>query len=174
MVILKAKSSAAEFSVAEVSFAVRVSLVGELQMWYLVIAGYEPSISNLFPIGANAPNFFMNFLNCMECMRKSMESQRRFTYSGSTSAYILRHRLPEYVNSHWDSIDFLISLELSWTIIAAIGFLMIISRFCGHYCILYCLFTCRGSNVNAIAHKLTVDTGLKDYLAHKYIFRFIK
>jgi len=49
-----------------------------------------------------------------------------------------------------------------------------ISRFCGHYCIFYCLFRCRGINVNAIANKLTLDTGLNDYLIHKYICGFIK
>src|SRR6218665_2623799 len=39
-----------------------------------------------------------------------------------------------------------------------------ISRFCGHYCIFYCLHRCRGSSVNAVVGKLTLDTGLNDYL----------
>ena len=47
-----------------------------------------------------------------------------------------------------------------------------ISRFCGHYCIFYCLFRCRGRNVNAIANRLTLDTGLNDYLVHSYICFF--
>src|SRR6218665_1344014 len=49
-----------------------------------------------------------------------------------------------------------------------------ISRFCGHYCIFYCLFRCRGSTVNAIANKLTLDIGLNEYLIHQYICGFIK
>src|SRR6218665_1540495 len=44
-----------------------------------------------------------------------------------------------------------------------------ISRFCGHYCIFYCLHRCRGSSVNAVVGKLTLDNGLNDYLIHKYI-----
>src|SRR6218665_376287 len=44
-----------------------------------------------------------------------------------------------------------------------------INRFCGHYCIFYCLHRCRGYNVNAIINKLTLDTGLNDYLIHQYV-----
>jgi len=49
-----------------------------------------------------------------------------------------------------------------------------ISRFCGHYCIFYCLHRCRGSSVNAVVGKLTLDTGLNDYLIHKYICHVLK
>jgi len=48
-----------------------------------------------------------------------------------------------------------------------------INRFCGHYCILYCLHRCRGGNVNAIVSKLAIDTGLNDYLDHHYICNVI-
>ena len=48
-----------------------------------------------------------------------------------------------------------------------------ISRFCGHYCILYCLHRCRGENLNAIVGKFTMDTGLNDYLVHHYICNVI-
>ena len=49
-----------------------------------------------------------------------------------------------------------------------------ISRFCGHYCVFYCLHRCRGSNVNAVVNGLTFDTGLNDYLIHKYICNVLK
>ena len=44
-----------------------------------------------------------------------------------------------------------------------------ISRFCGHYCIFYCLHRARNKNVNAIANLLTSDTGLNDYMVHNYV-----
>jgi len=37
------------------------------------------------------------------------------------------------------------------------------------FCILYCLHRCRGNKVKAIVKKLPLDTGLNDYLIHKYI-----
>src|SRR6218665_234989 len=49
-----------------------------------------------------------------------------------------------------------------------------ISRFCGHYCIFYCLHRYRGRNVNAMVVKLTLDTGLNDSLIHKYICHVLK
>lgn len=46
-----------------------------------------------------------------------------------------------------------------------------ISKLCGHYCIFYCLHRCRprGYNANVIIKKLTLDTGLNDYLINQYI-----
>ena len=45
----------------------------------------------------------------------------------------------------------------------------VISRFCGHYCIFYCLHRARGKNLNAIGNMLTYDTGLNDYLIHNFV-----
>jgi hypothetical protein len=45
----------------------------------------------------------------------------------------------------------------------------VVSRFCGHYCIFYCLHRARGRTVNAIANMLSFDTGLNDYIVHDFI-----
>ena len=45
----------------------------------------------------------------------------------------------------------------------------VISRFCGHYCIFYCLNRARDRNLNAIVSMLTSDTGLNDYLIHQFV-----
>lgn len=45
----------------------------------------------------------------------------------------------------------------------------LVSRFCGHYCILYSLHRSRGRSINAIKNMLTFDTGLNDYLVHKFV-----
>lgn len=49
-----------------------------------------------------------------------------------------------------------------------------ISRFCGHYCIFYCLHRARNKNVNAITNLLTTDTGLNDYVVHTYVCKTYK
>ena len=43
------------------------------------------------------------------------------------------------------------------------------SRFCGHYCIFYSLHRARGYNVNAICNKFSTDTGLNDFLVHRFV-----
>jgi hypothetical protein len=50
----------------------------------------------------------------------------------------------------------------------------VISRFCGHYCIFYCVHRARGKNLNAIANMLTYDTGLNDYLIHNFVCHTIR
>ena len=45
----------------------------------------------------------------------------------------------------------------------------IVSKFCGHYCILYSLHRARGRNINAVANMLTFDTGLNDYLVYNFV-----
>ena len=38
----------------------------------------------------------------------------------------------------------------------------VISKFCGHYCIFYCLHRCRGVDVRRVAKMFTKDTSLND------------
>lgn len=45
----------------------------------------------------------------------------------------------------------------------------IASRFCGHYCVFYCLCRCRGINMRAVASSFTNDTGFNDVLVHELI-----
>ena len=42
------------------------------------------------------------------------------------------------------------------------------SRFCGHYCIYYCVLRSRGVGMFAIVNSLTADTGLNDVLIHRF------
>jgi len=43
------------------------------------------------------------------------------------------------------------------------------SRFCGHYCIYYCMLRSRGVGMFAIVNSLTADTGLNDVLNHRFV-----
>lgn len=43
------------------------------------------------------------------------------------------------------------------------------SRFCGHYCIFYCLFKCLGYGIGEISKCFTSDTGLNDFMVHKFV-----
>ena len=45
----------------------------------------------------------------------------------------------------------------------------VISRFCGHYCIFYCIHRSRNKTINAITNMLSFDTGLNDYLVHNFV-----
>jgi hypothetical protein len=45
------------------------------------------------------------------------------------------------------------------------------SRFCGHYCVLFCLLRCRGENMRRIVSCFTRDTGLNDVLVHNFVCR---
>ncbi len=49
-----------------------------------------------------------------------------------------------------------------------------ISRFCGQYCVFCCMLRARSRNINAICNSLTSDTGVNDYLFHKYVCRYSK
>ena len=44
----------------------------------------------------------------------------------------------------------------------------VMSRFCGHYCINYCVLRSRGVGMFAIVNSLTADTGLNDVLIHRF------
>jgi len=45
----------------------------------------------------------------------------------------------------------------------------VISRFCGHYCVFYCIHRARNKTVHAITNMLSFDTGLNDYLVHNFV-----
>ena len=45
----------------------------------------------------------------------------------------------------------------------------VISRFCGHYCIFYCVHRARGKTIQAITNMLSFDMGLNDYLVHSFV-----
>ena len=45
----------------------------------------------------------------------------------------------------------------------------VISKFCGHYCIFYCLNRCRGVDVREVAKMFTKDTIPNDSLVHNFV-----
>ncbi len=49
----------------------------------------------------------------------------------------------------------------------------IVSRFCGHYCIWYCIMKFRKVTLNELAHVMSNDTGLNDFLVHRFACRLI-
>jgi len=49
----------------------------------------------------------------------------------------------------------------------------VVSRFCGHYCIYYCMLKGRGIDLYKIAASFTSDTGLNDMLVHNFVCRLI-
>ena len=50
----------------------------------------------------------------------------------------------------------------------------LISRFCGHYCIWFCVFKARKYSLTALLRNVSSDTGLNDYLAHKFACTLIR
>ena|SRR3989442_11171925 len=49
----------------------------------------------------------------------------------------------------------------------------LISRFCGHYCIWYCIMKFRKVALNLLVSSISNDTGLNDFLVHRFACRFI-
>ena len=47
----------------------------------------------------------------------------------------------------------------------------VISKFCGHYCIYYCMLRSRGLDMPKIVNSFTTDTGLNDVLVHGFVCR---
>jgi len=47
----------------------------------------------------------------------------------------------------------------------------VISRFCGHYCIYYCVLKSRGVDMPKIVNSFTDDTALNDVLVHRFVCR---
>jgi len=45
----------------------------------------------------------------------------------------------------------------------------VVSKFCGHYCIYFCIARSNGNDMRKIVRKLTSDTGLNDMLVHAYV-----
>ena len=49
----------------------------------------------------------------------------------------------------------------------------IISRFCGHYCVWYCIMKSRDVTLNELLSAMSNDTGLNDYLVHRFVCKLI-
>ena len=45
----------------------------------------------------------------------------------------------------------------------------VISKFCGHCCIFYCLYRCRGVDVRKSAKMFTKDSSLNDSIVHNFV-----
>ena len=49
----------------------------------------------------------------------------------------------------------------------------LVSRFCGHYCIWFCIMKFRKIALNALVTGMSSDTGLNDFLVHRFACRLI-
>ena len=49
----------------------------------------------------------------------------------------------------------------------------IVSRFCGHYCIWYCIMKFRNVSLNELTTNMSNDTGLNDYLVHRFACKLL-
>ena len=47
----------------------------------------------------------------------------------------------------------------------------VISKFCGHYCIYYCMLRSMGFDMRKIVRSFSSDTGLNDALVHRFVCR---
>jgi hypothetical protein len=45
----------------------------------------------------------------------------------------------------------------------------VVSRFCGHYCVYYCLLRSRGLDMCKIVSSFTNDTGFNDIMVHEFV-----
>ena len=50
----------------------------------------------------------------------------------------------------------------------------VVSKFCGHYCIYYCMLRSRGVDLCKIVSSFSTDTGLNDALVHGFVCRRLK
>ena len=48
----------------------------------------------------------------------------------------------------------------------------VISKFCGHYCISYYLYRCRGVDVRKLAKMFIKDTSINDSIVHTFARKF--
>lgn len=48
----------------------------------------------------------------------------------------------------------------------------VVSKFCGHYCIWYCMMKNRNVVLRELVKTMTNDTGLNDFLVHRFACRF--
>jgi len=49
----------------------------------------------------------------------------------------------------------------------------VVSRFCGHYCIYYCMLRSRRIDMPKIVSSFTTDTALNDVLVHMFVCRVV-
>jgi len=49
----------------------------------------------------------------------------------------------------------------------------VVSRFCGHYCICYCLLRASGIDMPKIVRSFSSDTGLNDVLVHRFVCKHV-
>ena len=49
----------------------------------------------------------------------------------------------------------------------------LVSRFCGHYCIWYCIMMFRRVALDALVYGMTEDTGLNDFFVHRFACKLI-
>jgi len=49
----------------------------------------------------------------------------------------------------------------------------LISRFCGHYCIWYCMMKNRRVTLTELENVMSTDTGLNDFLVHRFACKLI-
>jgi hypothetical protein len=49
----------------------------------------------------------------------------------------------------------------------------IISKFCGHYCIMYAICRGRGHDLDTMLKLFSNDTGLNDFLVHKFVCQML-
>jgi len=47
----------------------------------------------------------------------------------------------------------------------------VVSKFCGHYCIYFCILRCSGIDMRKIVRSFSSDTGLNDALVHAFVCR---
>jgi len=47
----------------------------------------------------------------------------------------------------------------------------VVSKFCGHYCIYFCILRCSGIDMHKIVRSFSSDTGLNDALVHAFVCR---
>jgi len=47
----------------------------------------------------------------------------------------------------------------------------LVSKFCGHYCIYFCIIRSRGLDMCKIVRSYSSDTGLNDALVHAFVCR---
>ena len=48
----------------------------------------------------------------------------------------------------------------------------VISKLCGHFCIFYCLYRCRGVDVRKVVKMFTTDTSLNDSIINNFVYKF--
>ena len=49
----------------------------------------------------------------------------------------------------------------------------VVSRFCGHYCIYFCVLRSRGVDMSKVVNSFTTDTSLNDVLVHRFACRIL-